>query len=893
MSCRFSRSSRVLLFGLLLTLSCSSGLPAAQGAPKPKPPAKVYPVPEVPVFNSYPQAKEVIYLRFNGSAQGTLPYSGKPVHGKDDDPRDFNAEELEDIRVIWARVADKMCPFPVNVTTDRKHYDYAAEHGINRTICTFSAGHRGASWSALWFCWAQGGTCSIAPRGTIFGIVSVAGHELGHSMGMDHDNSPLVRLGTKTWGPMFSGGNGLCQWSKNEVLHCDYARRQRDALEIITSQKNKIGYRVDDHGNQAMTASLLRPGKTRPAGIIERNTDVDVFRFTTTGGPVAIDIRPPDFRPATLNVLAELYDSKGKRLLVSDPQGDDFGASLAISDAPSGTYYVHVSGTGQGTPGVDGFSDYGSLGRYFIDAKFKPAPTQRDVVHGLTGQLSVTSDDPPPASPAIHKGLLQVPAEGMYTFHLKAMSKLFIRRTLVVSHDGTEGEKTGEVFLAAGLQPIRFEWPVPLGPLPIEYAGPGVIRKAIPALVLYPYPATATRPIAKEDAYTVLNSELRVLPPYGVLANDSDYDGDAMRAQLVDNVRHGTLALKPDGSFVYTPDDSLTGGAVDQFTYRVSDGKNRSKVATVKLAVWGPRVDFRQFKLANYTGIGLPYGARVEDEGRTLRLNASDPAKKIFLPYNVTPETVLAFDFHGVTEGKYHQIGFINNTVGVDPNRLFRVWGVSGRRGAHRFEAIGSIKSYINGSGSYVIPVGKHFTGPTKAICFGNWGEEKGKNDAGDPGVQNVKRVAECTFSNVRIYESDDPNYSYTSTPKAVPPLPRPKGIRVVHGIQEAFAQAKFQDRGTGYEAEVPLDGIFSGRHDDFFLRFEIVKDLGLSRRSSTKLKQDNAGKRLVFSLPKHQSMKGAAFVLRVTDGESNLEYRCAISWDPKQRRLTAKTAAK
>ncbi|MCP3693774.1 MAG: hypothetical protein GY917_16345, partial [Planctomycetaceae bacterium] len=40
----------------------------------------------------------------------------------------------------------------------------------------------------------------------------------------------------------------------------------------------------------------------------------------------------------------------------------------------------------------------------------------------------------------------------------------------------------------------------------------------------------------------------------GVLANDSDPDGDAIESHLVRDVQHGTLALAKDGTFTYTPD---------------------------------------------------------------------------------------------------------------------------------------------------------------------------------------------------------------------------------------------------------------------------------------------------------------------------------------------------
>src|SRR5439155_1656988 len=69
----------------------------------------------------------------------------------------------------------------------------------------------------------------------------------------------------------------------------------------------------------------------------------------------------------------------------------------------------------------------------------------------------------------------------------------------------------------------------------------------------------------------------------GVLANDSDVDGDALSAVLVSNPTHGTLTLNSDGSLVYMP--ALNFNGIDSFTYKASDGQAQSGVATVTITV--------------------------------------------------------------------------------------------------------------------------------------------------------------------------------------------------------------------------------------------------------------------------------------------------------------------
>jgi len=72
-------------------------------------------------------------------------------------------------------------------------------------------------------------------------------------------------------------------------------------------------------------------------------------------------------------------------------------------------------------------------------------------------------------------------------------------------------------------------------------------------------------PVAVDDAYTVAEDAVLTIAAPGVLANDSDVDGDVLNATLRTNVSHGVLALLADGSFTYTPDKDFFG--TDSFTY--------------------------------------------------------------------------------------------------------------------------------------------------------------------------------------------------------------------------------------------------------------------------------------------------------------------------------------
>jgi hypothetical protein len=90
-------------------------------------------------------------------------------------------------------------------------------------------------------------------------------------------------------------------------------------------------------------------------------------------------------------------------------------------------------------------------------------------------------------------------------------------------------------------------------------------------------------PVAADDSHATDEDTALVVAAPGVLANDSDPDGDPITVSLVGSPASGTLTLNADGSFSYVPDGEFSG--TDSFTYRVNDGTADSGVATVTIAV--------------------------------------------------------------------------------------------------------------------------------------------------------------------------------------------------------------------------------------------------------------------------------------------------------------------
>ena len=93
-----------------------------------------------------------------------------------------------------------------------------------------------------------------------------------------------------------------------------------------------------------------------------------------------------------------------------------------------------------------------------------------------------------------------------------------------------------------------------------------------------------TAPVAADDSYvTNLNTKLIVSGVGGLLANDTDINGDSLSANLLEKPSHGKVSVNKDGSLVYTPSKNFVG--VDSFSYKVSDGWSDSNVATVSISV--------------------------------------------------------------------------------------------------------------------------------------------------------------------------------------------------------------------------------------------------------------------------------------------------------------------
>lgn len=93
------------------------------------------------------------------------------------------------------------------------------------------------------------------------------------------------------------------------------------------------------------------------------------------------------------------------------------------------------------------------------------------------------------------------------------------------------------------------------------------------------------RPVVNADNFAATeDTGLTVAAAQGVLANDSDPEGDPMTAELVSAPAGGVFSLQPDGGFSYTPASNANGSV--SFVYRARDsGNNLSANATATISI--------------------------------------------------------------------------------------------------------------------------------------------------------------------------------------------------------------------------------------------------------------------------------------------------------------------
>ncbi|MBW4531678.1 MAG: hypothetical protein KME02_13430 [Aphanothece saxicola GSE-SYN-MK-01-06B] len=372
-------------------------------------------------LHSNPTATKTIFLDFDGYAVNNTPWENGGNLSLKSFYSTFDTAALTEIQRIWQRVAEDFSPFNVNITTQDPGTEALRKFGTgddrwgirvaftsNLNLLTGKAiANAGGGGTAYYnsFNWSTDDVALVFNRGE-YTAAETASHEVGHTLGLTHDGAGTTTeyygghggTGPTSWGTIMGAawvGNdeNLTQWSKGQYTG---ANNTQDDLATITNG-NGFTYTADDHGNSFTTATALTGLTFSSFGVVERNTDIDMFRFDTGAGQVSFNIVNASrayinsggtytteyltARGANLDIAASLFRADGSLVQTFNP-ADLTTASFSINLA-AGTYYLGIDGVGFGTPSASvptGYTDYGSLGQYMVSGTVQsststPPPT--------------------------------------------------------------------------------------------------------------------------------------------------------------------------------------------------------------------------------------------------------------------------------------------------------------------------------------------------------------------------------------------------------------------------------------------------------------------------------------------------------------------------------------
>ena len=342
-------------------------------------------------LHSKPDAQRTLVLNFQGATlqntgwnRGVATIRAQPFD-MDGNPASFSEAELQRIQYIWQRVAEDFAPFDLNVTTEVVAQDRLVRSSVTDLVyggTVLVTNNQGVySCTCGGVAYVRGFGNAAYNTGLAFNnllhnseknIAEAISHEAGHLLGLLHDGSPAGAYywGQGNWAPIMGVGYNkpLVQWSKGEYAN---ANNKEDDLAIM---QQFMPLRADEVGDTPQTAAVLQSALANGVataaaqGIIGRPGDKDVYAFTAGLGSLTASVTPAARSPNADLVLTLISDT-GMVLASSNPQ-NALNASISYQIFRAGTYYLQVSGTGQGNPATDGYSDYGSLGNYRLAASF-------------------------------------------------------------------------------------------------------------------------------------------------------------------------------------------------------------------------------------------------------------------------------------------------------------------------------------------------------------------------------------------------------------------------------------------------------------------------------------------------------------------------------------------
>lgn len=319
-------------------------------------------------------------------------------------------------------------------------------------------------------------------------------------------------------------------------------------------------------GTQRVTASA--PG----AGSIE---------FSATSTPGAPSVLGLVTQPSTRTQVGAPF-ARQPVVQVRDGSGNPVAAPGVTITAAIATGSGQIVGTASQTTGPAGRAAFTNLGiagavgshsLIFAASGFTSVTSSTIDVNPATTTTRITSDAPDPSAPGQGvEVVFQVTSEGSAA-----------TGNVAVTVSG--GAETCTASVATGRCTIVLNSPG-ARTLTARFDG-GSLFTSSSGNAAHSVVTPDTPPTAANDGYSATAGVLLSEPAPGVLANDSDVDGDPLSASALTNPAHGSLTLNSNGSFDYLPDATFFGQ--DSFTYQVTaGGASASATVTIIVAQPGP-----------------------------------------------------------------------------------------------------------------------------------------------------------------------------------------------------------------------------------------------------------------------------------------------------------------
>ncbi|MBP9069859.1 MAG: T9SS type A sorting domain-containing protein [Bacteroidia bacterium] len=355
---------------------------------------------QIPMLNSKPSViHKVLYLDFDGQVVIGTPWNSSTSNPTITAlPSTLSSAAMLN---IWKRMAEDFMPFDVNLTTDVAKFNAATPNSRMRIVITPSSAWYPSSVGGVAYlnsftwggnpdtpCWVFENALGYSAKN----CAEAGSHEAGHTLSLKHQsiwNGSCAKTaeyhggigsGVTSWAPIMGVG-----YSKNVTIwHRGTNSNTCTTIQFDHGSNGITGaaflnYTLDDVGNTLATGKTINTNTTLlvDSGMITTPTDVDVFKFSICNNrymtfnikPWALDTTAGVYDAADLDIRFQLFNATTTASLAIDTPLAKLNTLVGIN-LPAGSYYFVIDGGGSAN-----YSDYGSLGRYYMRITSNNIPT--------------------------------------------------------------------------------------------------------------------------------------------------------------------------------------------------------------------------------------------------------------------------------------------------------------------------------------------------------------------------------------------------------------------------------------------------------------------------------------------------------------------------------------